>query len=136
MSAFSFVEIREKARCTAALLGAYFDLEPRVFFRESRGESEESFARQIGYYLLHRVFDLAECEIADALGRHHSTIQHGVNLIVRMRDDDEAFEEELVWLGERLEEIAQKGGAYLAALVAMRGRIAPDVVMDDDGVVM
>lgn len=120
-----FERLRDLAARAAGLLGFYFHLEPAVLFRETRGGAEESFARQIAYYLLHRVFDLKEHEIASAFGKHHSTVQHGVRTIIELRDADEAFEEELVWLGERLEEGAAKGRAYLESLMKARAVASP-----------
>ncbi len=123
MTQTEYERLREHAARTAALLGFYFHLEPAVLFRETRGGNEESFARQIAYYLMARVFDLKEHEIATAFSKHHSTIQHGVKTITTMRDADEASEEELTWLAERLEEGAAKGRAYLEALAAARGLV-------------
>ena len=52
-------------------------------------------------------------------------MQHGVRTIIELRDADEAFEEELVWLGERLEEGAAKGRAYLESLMKARAVASP-----------
>lgn len=125
MNQADYDRLRDLAARAAGLLGFYFHLEPAVLFRETRGGAEESFARQIAYYLVHRVFDLKEHEIATAFGKHHSTVQHGIKTIIALRDADEAFEEELVWLGERLEEGAAKGRAYLEALMKARAVAAP-----------
>jgi chromosomal replication initiation ATPase DnaA len=76
-------------RCLVRLVAALFDLDPDDFTGPNKGSPHQVLARQSLIYLLHTEGGFEQTEIADALGRHHSTAWHAIRVVTGLRDDDE-----------------------------------------------
>lgn len=93
-------------RVAARLLSAVFDMPEETFTGPKKGSPPQVHARQVLIYLLNTEADFQQSDIAQALGRHHSTIGHAVEVVTAMREDDE-LDAALTRLGEMLRDILQ-----------------------------
>ena len=74
-------------RCLARLVAAVFDIDPASFVGETKGSPIQVHARQVLMYLLMTEAGFQEMEIAQGLGRHHSTVGHAVANFTALREE-------------------------------------------------
>lgn len=86
-------------RCLARMVGAVFDLDPAEFVGEAKGSPLQVHARQVLIYLLITEAEFQQSEVADGLGRHHSTIGHALAMVTELRNEPE-IDRTFTWLGE------------------------------------
>ena len=84
-------------RLSALLVAFVADMDPLALYRSTKGASAESYWRSLWLYLTRVGLDITETDLADALGRHHSTIAHACKSIEDVRSEhdgaDDAIEE-------------------------------------------
>lgn len=135
-------EVRTLARRAACALASICDVPAADFFRATRGNAEESFARQILVYILHTQIGLTEEAIATAFDRDRSTVGHGVRTLEELRDpevDRDLLRRRLIMIHpkDEIEVRARfiRSGAYLIAAVfdvgfpAMKDGTDPDEML-------
>lgn len=115
-----FDRLRELAARTAGLVALVFHMEPAAMFRETRGDTEESFARLLAMYLMHITFDEGPTNIGVAFGRHHSTVEHAIERISEACEANADFHGEMIRLQTWLAEATELGRGYLMQLAALR----------------
>lgn len=106
-------------RCLARLVGAFVDLDPAEFIGSSKGTQAQVNARQMVMYLLLTDADFREIDIANGLGRHHSTVDHAVEKFTALREETE-IDDALTRLGEtyRLFRNTQAAAGLIAEMTA------------------
>lgn len=106
-------------RCLARLVGAFVDLDPAEFIGSSKGTQAQVNARQMVMYLLLTDADFREIDIANGLGRHHSTVDHAVEKFTALREEAE-IDDALTRLGEtyRLFRNTQAAAGLIAEMTA------------------
>lgn len=80
------IDITRAVRIASRLVAALFDLPPDHFTGASKGPPAQVHARQVLCYLLHTEGEFDQAAIADALGRHRSTVGHAVAVITSLRE--------------------------------------------------
>lgn len=93
------IEDSAKARLCAEIAAFSLGIKEDIL-QDTRGKTDEAFARQIAMYLCHVGFQIPLYRVAAAFGRDRSTIAHACHLIEDRRDND-VFDREL----DKLEEI-------------------------------
>ena len=105
-------------RCVSRLVAAVFDLEPPTFLGPAKGGPHQVLARQTLIYLLHTEASFDQTEIAEALGRHHSTVWHAIQVVTALRDDDD-IDRAFTLLGEVYRDFRQAQERVPELLVAL-----------------
>lgn len=108
-------------RLNASLVfGFIADIDPLLFYRDSKGSSEESYWRQLAIYLTRVALDIPETDITDALGRHHSTVAHACHIIENARSASDAADDAIEELIEDVRRNFERRERFHNALVAAR----------------
>lgn len=93
-------------RSLSRLIGAVFDIDPNEFTGDDKGAPAIVEARQVLCYLLITEAGFREIDVAEGLGRHHSTVSHALEVITDLRDDP-AIDQTFTWLGEAYRALAE-----------------------------
>jgi len=105
--------------CLTHLVAAVFELEPDAFTGEEKGSADRVHARQVLFYLLNTEAGFHQVEIAEALGRHRSTVGHAIEVMTGIRDGDPDIDRAFSDLGEmyrRLQEARERVPQLVEAL--------------------
>jgi hypothetical protein len=98
-------------RSLSRFLGAIFDLDPAEFTGEDKGAPAIVEARQVLCYLLITEAGFREIDVAEGLGRHHSTISHAMDVITELREDP-AIDRTFSWLGDTYRSLVEAQEAF------------------------
>ncbi len=75
------------ARLVMAAVTLEFGIPEAVLYSPTKGSSRASFARQIGMYLTHIVYEINLSRVARVFGRDRSTVSHACRVVEEYRDD-------------------------------------------------
>ena len=76
------------AQLVCVLVSIEFGVPYKYLMAPTKGQSHQSFARQVAMYLTHVVFQTPICAVGRAFGRDQSTIGYACRLIEDARDDE------------------------------------------------
>lgn len=78
---------RALARLVMAAVTLEFGIPEAILYSPTKGSSRASFARQIGMYLTHIVYEINLSRVARVFGRDRSTVSHACRVVEEYRDD-------------------------------------------------
>lgn len=113
----------DRARRASGVVGLVFDLDPSALYRPSRGDQTESHARQLAMYLLHAAFEMMPGAIGHGFRRDRATAEHAIETVERLRDGDDAYDEMVAWMVDRLVEADAKSRTLREGLMEVRERL-------------
>lgn len=76
-----------RARLVMAAVTLEFGVPNVEVYSPTKGNSRSSFARQIGMYLTHIVYEINLSRVARAYSRDRSTVSHACRVVEEYRDD-------------------------------------------------
>ncbi len=77
-----------RARLVMAAVSLEFGVPDIEVWSQTKGDSRSSFARQIGMYLTHIVFEINLSRVARTFNRDRSTASHACRVVEESRDDE------------------------------------------------